>query len=335
MPAPKLSVIIPTYNRARYLRLAIDSVLNQEGGIEYEVIVVDDGSTDNTPALLKKYGDAIKVLTLPHSGKPAAARNAGLSVAQGQLIAFQDSDDIWVKNKLKNQVGCFDGPGIVAAYGNAEYIDSRGKPANKLLIAGPGASGDVFAALIAKNKQPFPTSTLMARRRALDNIGGFNERLVIGTDTECWIRLSTQGKFRYQDMVLGQVRRSQDNISSIPSEGGWLKASYKHDINKAASYQGVIDNYPQLLSRAQNMQLLARLVEAYEVVAMSAKKLSLAREDEYKTRFHSSPRLRLRLFLRGKRTLYLTQGLRVIHRLHPPTHKKLLRLRDKLRARQQ
>src|SRR5687767_15541045 len=102
MDSIKLSVIIPTYNRSQYLKAAIDSVLDQDGvSFKYEVVVVDDGSTDNTLQLLESYGDKIKYLKLTHSGKPAVVRNAGLAKAQGELIAFQDSDDLWINHKLQ------------------------------------------------------------------------------------------------------------------------------------------------------------------------------------------------------------------------------------------
>ncbi|UCE54571.1 MAG: glycosyltransferase family 2 protein, partial [Desulfobacterales bacterium] len=95
---PLVSVIIPTYNRGWTIKEAIDSVLDQDFR-DYELIVVDDGSTDNTPDILKSCGNSIAVLQQSNKGV-SAARNSGIGVSAGQLIAFLDSDDLWLPQKL-------------------------------------------------------------------------------------------------------------------------------------------------------------------------------------------------------------------------------------------
>src|SRR5512139_3834983 len=100
--SPLVSVVIPTYNRAWCLRQAVDSVLAQEFG-DFELIVVDDGSTDATADLLAAYADRIRVLRQANHGV-SAARNAGIAAARGGLFAFLDSDDIWLSRKLSTQV---------------------------------------------------------------------------------------------------------------------------------------------------------------------------------------------------------------------------------------
>jgi len=99
---PPVSVIIPTYNRASWLRGAIDSVLDQTFA-DFELIVVDDGSTDNTKEIVADYGDKIRYFYQPNKG-PSAARNTGIGQAKADLICFLDSDDRWIKNKLQTQV---------------------------------------------------------------------------------------------------------------------------------------------------------------------------------------------------------------------------------------
>src|ERR1041384_7078965 len=101
---PLVSVVIPTFNRARYLREAIDSVLNQTYPY-WELIIVDDGSTDETQSTLETLADArVHVLRRPHEGNVARARNVGLEQAQGRYVAFLDSDDRWMPSKLQFQV---------------------------------------------------------------------------------------------------------------------------------------------------------------------------------------------------------------------------------------
>ena len=100
---PFVSVIIPTYNRQRFIRQAITSVL-QQTYLFYEVIVIDDASTDQTVALITQEFAQIRLICLPQNHGAAAARNAGIAIAQGDLIAFLDSDDVWHANYLERQV---------------------------------------------------------------------------------------------------------------------------------------------------------------------------------------------------------------------------------------
>lgn len=102
MPKPKVSVVIPMYNASRFICETIQSVLNQSY-TDYEIIVVDDGSTDNSLASLDKYRGQIRILTKTNGG-PASARNEGINAAGGEFIAFLDADDIWLPNKLAVQV---------------------------------------------------------------------------------------------------------------------------------------------------------------------------------------------------------------------------------------
>ncbi len=105
MSAPLISVIIPTFNRSYCLAETLDSVLRQSFK-NYELIVVDDGSTDATPQLLDQYAGRLAHLQTSHAG-PSAARNAGIGMARGDYIAFLDSDDLWAPRKLERQVDFF------------------------------------------------------------------------------------------------------------------------------------------------------------------------------------------------------------------------------------
>ena len=123
---PRVSVIIPTYNRLDYVQEAIDSVLAQTY-TDYELIVVDDGSTDGTGDTLKaRYGDRIRYLWQENQGWPAA-RNHGVSIAQGEYIAQLDSDDLWLPEKLVRQVPVLDAcPEAVLVFSHVMQIDAEG-----------------------------------------------------------------------------------------------------------------------------------------------------------------------------------------------------------------
>lgn len=257
-----------------------------------------------------------------------------MKVAKGEFIAFQDSDDLWVKDKLKHQLKCFEDPAVVAEYGNAEYIEANGKKTGRALLK-PGRAkfGNIFDEAISKTKQPFPTNTMIVRKSTLDKVGGFNERLVIATDTECWIRVSTQGNFHFTDRILGYVRRQTDNISDIPSEGGWLKSIYRNAVNRVELYTSILEHYPKLLSRSQIMKLNSRLIETYDYISLLAKKLSYEQEDSFKVSFKKSPKVRGALFFGGKRSLYTTQVLRGLMKVSPSAHEKFSKWRQIQRER--
>lgn len=120
-----ISVIIPAYNAEAFLSEAIDSVLSQKCNETLEVIVINDGSTDNTESVAKRY-DSVKYLRQEQSG-PGAARNAGLAVCSGQYIAFLDADDIWTEEKLSKQMTAIrTSPGMHAVFGHVtEFLDAN------------------------------------------------------------------------------------------------------------------------------------------------------------------------------------------------------------------
>lgn len=191
MSVPRLSVIIPTYNRAEFIEAAIDSVLKQKSPVAYEVIVVDDGSTDDTEKLLKKYGDRIRYFKIAHSGKPAVPRNFGLSQARGELIAFQDSDDLWVEDKLATQLPLFDDSKTVLSYGNARMMNTAGKESKDLYIKSDQlAGGQSFKTLLKTNV--ISTLTVVARKSAIEAAGGFNESDEVRAveDYDLWLRIA-------------------------------------------------------------------------------------------------------------------------------------------------
>src|SRR6266545_3624012 len=106
--SPRVSVVMPAYNAAPTVGQALDSVLSQTFR-DFEVVVVDDGSTDHTREVLAGYGDRIRMFDKVNEGKPASTRNLGVREARGELVAFLDADDCWRKEKLERQVGVFDG----------------------------------------------------------------------------------------------------------------------------------------------------------------------------------------------------------------------------------
>jgi glycosyltransferase involved in cell wall biosynthesis len=185
---PKVSVIIPTYNRLAFLKEAVDSVL-QQNFEDFELIVVDDGSTDGTAEAIRQYGGRVKFISLPDNRGVSAARNRGILHARGKYIAFLDSDDLWVKGKLKIQVDFLDeNPQYPLCYTDEIWI-RKGKRVNPM-IKHSKYSGWIFEKCL-----PLciisPSSAVM-RKVLFSKVGLFDEALTICEDYDFWLRVTAR-----------------------------------------------------------------------------------------------------------------------------------------------
>jgi glycosyltransferase involved in cell wall biosynthesis len=185
--SPLVSVVIPTWNRAKMVREAIDSVLSQSYK-DFEIIVVDDGSDDGTRAELDSYGRAVRVVSQGRAG-PAAARNTGAGSSRGKYLAFLDSDDLWLPEKLAAQVEFLESAPQFRICQTEEIWVRRGVRVNpKKRHRKP--SGDVFKASLALCL--VSPSAVMMTRKLLDEIGGFDERLPVCEDYDLWLRIAAR-----------------------------------------------------------------------------------------------------------------------------------------------
>lgn len=182
---PLVSVIIPTYNRSGMVQEAIDSVLDQDF-TDYELIVVDDGSGDNTPTILAGYGRAITVHHQSNRGV-SAARNHGIAAASGQLIAFLDSDDLWLPRKLATQVKFFkDHPDAVINQTQERWIRNG-------VRVNPRQRHHKFSGMIFEHSLALclvSPSAVMLKKSLFDDVGGFDEQLPACEDYDLWLRIS-------------------------------------------------------------------------------------------------------------------------------------------------
>jgi glycosyltransferase involved in cell wall biosynthesis len=204
---PLVSVIIPTFNRGYCLAEAISSVFNQSG---FELIVVDDGSTDNTQKILQKFPD-IRSISLPENRGVSYARNRGIEVARGSLICFLDSDDLWEKGKLETQVKWMqENPECQAIYTDEKWIRNgvRVNPMNKH----QKYSGDIF-------KQCLPLcivspSSIMLRKSLLDEVGFFDESMPVCEDYDFWLRIAIRYPFKFlNDKLIVKRGGNVDQLS--------------------------------------------------------------------------------------------------------------------------
>jgi len=182
---PLVSVVIPTYNRGWILKEAVESVLAQNFE-DFELIVVDDGSTDHTPDILSAYQDNITVVRQENRGV-SAARNRGIAVASGALIAFLDSDDLWMPEKLSGQVKFFHSNPDALICQTEEIWIRRGhrvNPKNKH----KKRSGMIFRPSLSLCL--VSPSAVMAKRKLFETVGLFDESLPACEDYDLWLRVS-------------------------------------------------------------------------------------------------------------------------------------------------
>lgn len=210
-----ISVIIPTYNRSTWLAEAIQSIQLQAIS-DIEIIVADDGSTDNTADIVAQFGQAVIYLRLPHRGQPAATRNAGLRIAQGEFIAFLDSDDLFLPDKLNKQLPILQAnPNLGLVYSDGIFFrDDPAHPTGHVLTGLPTLSGDqAFAELLRGNFLAPPV--VLIRRACIDAVGLFDERVDFFAveDYDLWLRLAARFSFAYVPGEVAAIRRHRQSIS--------------------------------------------------------------------------------------------------------------------------
>ncbi len=208
-----VSAVIPTYNAAASLPEAIRSVRAQEWP-ELEIIVVDDGSNDETSRVLEDLtaSDTL-VLRQPNAG-PGAARNRGIAVASGFWIAFLDADDAWMGMKLKMQMAALEGdPAAAFSYADGLLCCEQG---NQRLQSPHLPGGNLFLGLL-KGPQ-FPMGTVVVRRDCFPRLGMFDTELRTGDDWGMWLRLAGEYSGVYLPTALLKVDRRQENSRKYPLE---------------------------------------------------------------------------------------------------------------------
>ena len=206
---PLVSVIIPTHNRAKYITKALDSVLFQSYQ-DFEIIIVDDGSTDNTKSVLESYlKDPRIVYIYQQNQKVSKARNNGAKRAKGEYIALLDSDDYWLDSrKLEKQVRFFEeNPEYLLTSGGIVRIAESGQEISKVL--NPEADGAIRESVLFSCL--FTPSGAMFRKSIFEKIGGFNETSDLSEDWEFFLEIGKYGKFyNFQDYFVAYLQGSQN-----------------------------------------------------------------------------------------------------------------------------
>jgi glycosyltransferase involved in cell wall biosynthesis len=223
---PLVSVVVPTYNRVRQLPGAIDSILGQTYR-NLEVIIVDDGSTDDTQQMLRGYGERIRVITQQNAG-PAIARNRGIAVARGEIIAFLDSDDQWLPTKLERQVRSLEaaGPEVTCSLCNCTVLYANGETTSTFAIADtmPNCPTGMWLnpVEVLLNRFVMFNQAVAIRREVLERVGYFDESLRFGEDYELPFRLALAGPWT--------IIRDELVVYHEASPGSWAKKALREEV---------------------------------------------------------------------------------------------------------
>jgi len=219
-PRPLISVVIPTYNADAYIESCLDSVFSQHGDFQLDVIVVDDGSRDDTVARVRGCGHPVRCVEQANAG-PAAARNTALRMARGDFIAYLDSDDLWPPGKLANQIALLQAHSDIGLlFGDCRQFDQQGEFSETLFEGSFQAEdfwGDPlyvlqpYAKLLRGNF--ITTGSIVMRRACLEQVGLFDEGLRLVEDLECWLRIALAFPIAHLDEVCLLRRRHQENTS--------------------------------------------------------------------------------------------------------------------------
>ncbi len=208
MGRPAVSVIIPTFNRLRFLREALDSV-HAQSVRDFELIVVDDGSTDDLDAALVDHPSRPRIVHQAHQG-PAAARNRGIEEARAEIVAFLDSDDLWHPKKLECFLAAIDSRRDISIfYGPMRPVDEQRNPVQGRTK--PCHDGWITQKLFCSSFVHVPT--VVCRRDVLLRADGFNPDLPVCEDYDLWLRLSVQERFGLLDEPLALRRLHGDRLS--------------------------------------------------------------------------------------------------------------------------
>lgn len=271
---PKVSVVIPVYNGEKFLSEAIESVINQTYS-NWEIIVVNDGSTDGSIDILSNYNRKLSwkfyVINQKNYG-PSIARNRAITKAKGEYIAFLDSDDTWLPEKLKKQVEFLElNRNIVLVYSDCYIIDSNGSmEENNYFYRTKPFKGKTLHNLL--NNNFIPTSTVILRRRILNDIGLFNIKFRISQDYDLWLRIAEKYTIDFLDEPLAKYRFHTEGISRnvelMVNEDFqilkyWLNKNpdLKRELKKQIKFKRAHLHYQKVLYYYHNYKIRKAIIE--------------------------------------------------------------------------
>ena len=252
---PSVSIILPTYDRLAFLREAVASVVGQAVS-DWELIVIDDGSTDETVPWLESLRDSrITLVREPHTGDLSRLRNLGLARARSPWIAFLDSDDRWSPQKLERQMAYHKAnPRFRWSYTGRRFIDAAGEylPDSRFSRWVPH-SGWIVEQMIALEAN-IALPSVMVQRALLRDAGGFNETYRANEDMELWLRLAERAECGLVDEPLLDIRKHKTDTFQLPEVSLALVQMYddfaSRTVDPALKKQAIMRQAPNALAAA-------------------------------------------------------------------------------------
>ncbi|NRB40052.1 MAG: glycosyltransferase [Pseudomonadales bacterium] len=253
---PLVSVVIASFNMGQYLCAAIDSILNQTWE-NLEIIIIDDGSTDDTEERMKLYMDDLKVkyIKTENRGQPKA-KNRGIDESSGEYIAFCDADDLWEPFKLEVQLPAFEDDRVGVVYSDVSYIDGDGNSVDKEETY-VFFSGHVTNRLVIKNFVPFGTAVI--RSQCIKQSGRFDEDFRMGIDWDLWLRYSLHWEFKFVDKKTYIYRIWPGQMSSN------YRGRYDHAFRIFSKF---VENNPERITKSIIRKALSDMYinRAYQII---------------------------------------------------------------------
>jgi glycosyltransferase involved in cell wall biosynthesis len=278
-----VTAVIPTHNRSALLARTLRCALGQRG-VDLQVVVVDDGSTDDTAQVVSAADDGrVKMVRHPRATGVSAARNRGIAEASGEWIAFLDDDDLWAPDKLASQLDAARRTGRGWAYGGAVAVTSS----LEVVSAGPPPTPErVAEGLPYRNMVPAGASNVVVRRDALERVGGFDPALRHMSDWDLWIRLGQSGLPAAVNAPVVAYRLHPGNASAqtwdIPAEMEVVERRYAAlrrgaPVDRAYVYRWIAWNSLRSGNRREAVRAYARAVRAGDLKSIGRAAVGLAR----------------------------------------------------------
>ena len=250
---PKVSIVVPSYNRGEFIEATLKSIQEQTYE-DFEVLFIDDGSTDDTQEIFdKKFSQDKRFIYIKQkNSERAVARTHGLEQAKADLLCLVDSDDLWYPHKLEKQVAVMDAdPDLVFCYASVNRIDMEGNPVKSASRQHQGSSGFVFFDLLMRNF--IPSVCPIFRKSAFEKVGAQVTEFIPYEDWDFWLRFSRLGKFHHIKEPLGDYRlhpgQSVQNVKAVHIERVTLKV-LEANVQKLTKTD--ITNYLNMQGRTLN-----------------------------------------------------------------------------------
>jgi len=229
---PLVSVIIPTYNSAKFISDSVSNVTSQTYP-NIEILIIDDGSTDNTEAIVRALPGPIRYIKQVNSG-PSAARNHGIRQSNGKYIAFLDVDDGWEPSKIKNQVVFFENDKSLSIVATG-YVrcDADLSPIETVSLEVPSKNKGIIPFRVLLERNQLLTSSIMVKKQTLDECGSFDDKIRFGEDWDLWVRTAQLGRIGYIQTPLAKYRAHGGGLTGKLDDKNmqdWLEVIRKNKL---------------------------------------------------------------------------------------------------------